>query len=242
MKQWFQNVRHKTMPPSASASVDPCEIVVLQQWLLQLIVALPRMLEAINDLDASDMGKQLNSDLKRRLAFAFDILPGYLRTFKAWSNTLLTLDIEDLGTALNRSEFAGVNTKVTHSVQLIAKFHISLDGLRKWSSIPKTTTRALVSNSTKQSLRAYRIVQSVVARVEEVHRVLVDKKGVSELSLALKHQQRGIKVYQYFWQTCMDTLHELRVVSKEWDNVHLRLFSRGCGLFEGPMALDLFLR
>jgi len=240
MKQAIQKVLRKIMPPAAPGSVDPCGIVVLQQWLLELIVAVPRLLEAISNLDPSNVGQKLISDLKLSLAFAATMLRFFQRTLKAWSNTLCAADIHDLGAALSPREYALVSKKITQSLQLTADSHISLDILHKWSC-GSETTYALNSDLLEQSTKAYKSVYSVFTNVGELYHILVNKKGVYEMVEELDRQQ-GLQNFQYFWQTCMDTLHELRVVSTAWDNVHLRLFSWGCGLFDGPMTLDLFLQ
>jgi len=240
MKQAFQKVLHKVMPPSAPASIHPCQIVVLQQWLLELIVAVPRMLEVISDLNTSDVEEKIVADLKHTLGFAHGIVPTYLRILKAWSNTLCNSDIHDLGIALSVEEYTFVNKKSTQSLQLITEYHDSHHVLREWSLGPERNG-PLISDYTKHIIKAYETVKSVVAWFGELQRALANKNDMLALASELKHK-RGVKVFQYFWQTCMDTLHELKVVSTAWDNVHLGLFSWGCGLFEGPMALDLFLQ
>jgi len=128
---------------------------------------------------------------------------------------------------------------VTHALQLITKSRVCLDILCKWSwgSEP---TRALVLEWAKQSMRAYKLIQYVVALVDRLYGVLANKKAVSSLLKEPKHKET--KIFQYFWQICMDTLYELKVVSEAWNNVRLRFLSWGRDVFEGPMALDLFLR
>jgi len=117
-----------------------------------------------------------------------------------------------------------VDKNIAHALELISASGVYLDHLSKWKwEFEKI--RAPRSVFAKLCTKAHRTLGDAVVCMDRLWQIMRIKQDLVEVYTQPRHK-RGSKIFGYFWQTCMDTLHELRVVSDAW-TIFIYACSRG---------------
>jgi len=180
------------------------------------------------------------AELKSNLAFVPDTLPTYLPALQAWCHSFREFDEHTLGHALSRSEITYINKMCGTIMKFVVKANNHLGDL-KFLMWLDSRTEENEQCFLKHSLDVNKAVRNLFYCVNDLYERL--SPTVRNTALLRCVQFKDItETYKCFWEVCLESLDGLRLLGKDWGGLHERLSLWVSGLFEGPVALDEYLR